>query len=102
MMQRVEPYIAWGYPNHKTVKELIYKRGYGKVAPFTRHPSVAYMAPYTASSQALSLLRAFYDMIMPLRDDWLHQMSGHSHYLPMDPAGGHSCELQAASIFVAS
>ncbi len=31
MMRRVEPYIAWGYPNLKTVRELIYKRGYGKV-----------------------------------------------------------------------
>eukprot|EP00891_Asterochloris_glomerata_P009360 jgi/Astpho2/9360/Aster-07296 len=31
MLKRVEPYVAWGYPNLKTVKELIYKRGYGKV-----------------------------------------------------------------------
>ncbi|BDA49494.1 60S ribosomal protein L7 [Coccomyxa sp. Obi] len=31
MLRRVEPYITWGYPNLKTVKELIYKRGYGKV-----------------------------------------------------------------------
>lgn len=31
MMRRVEPYIAWGYPNLKSVKELIYKRGHGKV-----------------------------------------------------------------------
>ena len=31
MMRRVEPYIAWGYPNLKTVRELVYKRGYGKV-----------------------------------------------------------------------
>jgi len=31
MMRVVEPYIAWGYPNLKTVQELIYKRGYGKV-----------------------------------------------------------------------
>ena len=30
-MRRVEPYIAWGYPNLKTVRELIYKRGHGKV-----------------------------------------------------------------------
>ena len=36
MMRRVEPYIAWGYPNLKSVKELIYKRGHGKV-----HPSAA-------------------------------------------------------------
>jgi large subunit ribosomal protein L7e len=32
MLRRVEPYIAWGYPNLKTVKELIYKRGFGKVS----------------------------------------------------------------------
>lgn len=31
MLRRVEPYVAYGYPNLKTVKELIYKRGYGKV-----------------------------------------------------------------------
>ncbi|XP_037657462.1 60S ribosomal protein L7-like [Choloepus didactylus] len=27
----VEPYIAWGYPNLKSVNELIYKHGYGKI-----------------------------------------------------------------------
>jgi len=31
MLRCVEPYIAYGYPNLKTVKELVYKRGYGKV-----------------------------------------------------------------------
>ena len=31
MLQKVEPYICYGYPNLKTVRELIYKRGYGKV-----------------------------------------------------------------------
>jgi len=31
MLRKVEPYIMWGYPNLKSVKELIYKRGYGKV-----------------------------------------------------------------------
>ena len=31
MLRRVEPYVAWGYPNHKTVRELLYKRGFGKV-----------------------------------------------------------------------
>lgn len=31
MLQRVEPYVAYGYPNLKTVKELIYKRGFGKI-----------------------------------------------------------------------
>ena len=31
MLTRVEPYIAWGYPNVKSVRELIYKRGFGKV-----------------------------------------------------------------------
>jgi len=31
MLQLVAPYIAWGYPNLKTVRELVYKRGFGKV-----------------------------------------------------------------------
>lgn len=31
MLRWVEPYIAYGYPNNKTVKQLLYKRGYGKV-----------------------------------------------------------------------
>lgn len=31
LLKRCEPYIAWGYPNLKSVKELIYKRGHGKV-----------------------------------------------------------------------
>lgn len=31
MLRLVEPYVAYGYPNLKSVKELIYKRGYGKV-----------------------------------------------------------------------
>ncbi|OWK10483.1 DHX57 [Cervus elaphus hippelaphus] len=31
MLRIVEPYIAWGYPNLKSVNELIYKRRYGKI-----------------------------------------------------------------------
>merc|ERR1712010_268993 len=31
MLRIAEPYVAWGVPNLKTVRELIYKRGYGKV-----------------------------------------------------------------------
>jgi ribosomal protein L30/L7E len=31
MLLRVEPYITYGEPNLKTIRELIYKRGYGKV-----------------------------------------------------------------------
>ena len=41
MLQRVEPYITYGYPNLKSVKELIYKRGFGKVGKrgsWTRTP----------------------------------------------------------------
>merc|ERR1719378_1486213 len=32
MINLVEPFIAYGYPNLKSVRELIYKRGYGKVS----------------------------------------------------------------------
>ncbi|XP_032758546.1 60S ribosomal protein L7-like [Rattus rattus] len=31
MLRIVEPYTAWGYPDLKSVNELIYKRGYGKI-----------------------------------------------------------------------
>ena len=31
MIRKVEPYVTYGYPSLKTVKELIYKRGHGKV-----------------------------------------------------------------------
>lgn len=31
MLKIVEPYVAYGYPNLKSVRELVYKRGYGKI-----------------------------------------------------------------------
>merc|ERR1712121_626348 len=31
MLRLVEPYVAWGYPNLKTIRELVYKRGFAKV-----------------------------------------------------------------------
>lgn len=31
MIRRAEPYLAYGYPNLKSVKELVYKRGHAKV-----------------------------------------------------------------------
>lgn len=31
MLRIAEPYIAWGYPNLKTVRELIYKRGFARL-----------------------------------------------------------------------
>uniref|UniRef100_A0A4X2LNI0 Large ribosomal subunit protein uL30 n=1 Tax=Vombatus ursinus TaxID=29139 RepID=A0A4X2LNI0_VOMUR len=31
MLRIMELYIAWGYPNLKSVNDLIYKRGYGKI-----------------------------------------------------------------------
>ncbi|KZL67415.1 60s ribosomal protein l7, partial [Colletotrichum incanum] len=31
MIKIIEPWVAYGYPNLKSVKELVYKRGYGKV-----------------------------------------------------------------------
>lgn len=32
MLRLVEPYVAYGYPNLKSVRELMYKRGFGKVS----------------------------------------------------------------------
>lgn len=31
MIRIIEPYIAWGYPNLKTIRDMVYKRGHGKV-----------------------------------------------------------------------
>jgi len=31
MLRIADPYIAWGYPNLKSVRELVYKRGFGKL-----------------------------------------------------------------------
>jgi len=31
LLRKVEPYIAWGTPNLKTVREMIYKRGFAKI-----------------------------------------------------------------------
>ena len=29
--KRIEPYVAYGYPNRKTISDLIYKRGFAKI-----------------------------------------------------------------------
>lgn len=31
MLRLVDPYVAYGYPNVKTVRELVYKRGFAKI-----------------------------------------------------------------------
>merc|ERR1711988_637875 len=31
MLKRVDPYLSYGYPSLKSVRELIYKRGFGKI-----------------------------------------------------------------------
>ena len=31
MLKRIEPYVVYGYPNRKTISDLIYKRGYAKI-----------------------------------------------------------------------
>merc|ERR1712080_658511 len=31
MLQRIQPYVTYGFPNRKPVESLVYKRVYGKV-----------------------------------------------------------------------
>lgn len=31
MLRRIEPYVTYGYPGRSVVKQMIYKRGYGKI-----------------------------------------------------------------------
>merc|ERR1712170_298494 len=44
MLRIAEPYITWGVPNLKSVRELAYKRGFGKIdnkrVPLTEMPSL--------------------------------------------------------------
>lgn len=30
MLRRIEPLVTYGYPTRRTIKNLVYKRGYGK------------------------------------------------------------------------
>lgn len=30
MLRQIEPYVTYGFPSKKTVRSLVYKRGYGK------------------------------------------------------------------------
>merc|ERR1711935_637142 len=43
MIKRVEPYLAYGYPSLKATRELIYKRGFGKL----KTPGQAQRVPLT-------------------------------------------------------
>jgi ribosomal protein L30/L7E len=52
MLRRVEPYIMWGYPNLKSVKELVYKRGYGKVRIPKPSPGICFVPGGTATPDA--------------------------------------------------
>ncbi|TKA80544.1 60S ribosomal protein L7 [Friedmanniomyces simplex] len=38
MLKIVEPFVAYGYPNLKSVRELVYKRGYAKTSQKQRIP----------------------------------------------------------------
>ncbi|AAS53290.1 AFL082Wp [Eremothecium gossypii ATCC 10895] len=31
LLRLVEPYVAYGYPSYSTIRQLVYKRGYGKI-----------------------------------------------------------------------
>lgn len=31
LLQMVDPYVTWGHPNIRTVRDLIFKRGHGKI-----------------------------------------------------------------------
>ena len=31
MLRQIEPYVTYGYPSKRTIKNLVYKRGFGKV-----------------------------------------------------------------------
>jgi large subunit ribosomal protein L7e len=55
MIKRVEPYLAFGYPSLKAVRELIYKRGFGK----KKTQGQAQRVPLTSNSDIAEALGEF-------------------------------------------
>jgi len=64
MLKLVEPYITYGYPNLKSVRHLIYKRGYGKV--------VSQRIPLTANSIISNTLSK--DTSIECIEDLIHEI----------------------------
>jgi hypothetical protein len=57
MLKLIEPYVTWGIPNIKTVKELLYKRGFAKVAllPLSLSLEQARLRPPQINKQRLPI-----------------------------------------------
>jgi len=50
MLKLVQPYVTYGYPSLKTVRELVYKRGFGKALAVRRvYPGMAHPSPRSLS-----------------------------------------------------
>ena len=46
MLKLVQPYVTYGYPSLTTVRELVYKRGFGKALAVRQvHPGLALACP---------------------------------------------------------
>merc|ERR1712072_993346 len=51
MLKRVEPYLSYGYPNLKSVRELIYKRGSARSTSSVSHSTTTRSSrPHSAST----------------------------------------------------
>ena len=74
MLRRVEPYITWGTPNLKTVRELIYKRGYGKVGSTTYLAFQCLMADSTFVPGQGSVTSSCRLVVLPI-NSWYRQTS---------------------------
>ncbi|KAG2574517.1 hypothetical protein PVAP13_7KG337300 [Panicum virgatum] len=78
MLRRVEPYVAYGYPNLKSVRELIYKRGYGKLnkqrIPLSNNQVIeeVYYLKHSASGSCFMK----FDFILQPNDDHHHFLQG--------------------------
>ncbi|KAI3482819.1 hypothetical protein L1887_54415 [Cichorium endivia] len=57
MLKIVEPFVAYGYPNLKTVRELVYKRGYAKANKQRIRSLTTPSSRSTSASTALSAWR---------------------------------------------
>ena len=64
MLKLVQPYVTYGYPSLKTVRELVYKRGFGKALVVRRvYPGLAHASPSLSQVNKQRLPLASNDII---------------------------------------
>ena len=80
MLKLVQPYVTYGFPSLKTVRELIYKRGFGKVFDSVRECQSQRFLMQCSEVQAVHLQVKVSKQRIPLSsNDIISESLGKSH-----------------------